>query len=180
MYFEIDVPVYKFPLTLKHVLQVCIRSILKMLRNQESNTQYHRNFVNFVKSYGDVSGMFNAKSTHIVHTNEIIQRFIAKFVIAVENNLKQDSVEPTIDNKMLMIYTNILKPTYVSGYKTKLLHIQFIKEKSREGFIHSEYPSPLYFAIESQVLQSINFQIFDNLIPITLLSLFVVKEMLQL
>lgn len=150
--------------TMKILVQVLIRQLIKSIRHPSDNSvYYHRSFTSSIAKYPNAKVMHDQQTLHKEQTNMIIHRFLQRFIGCVTSNLKLNKISEKTETKQLMIYTNMIKPTFVSGFKSKLLHIEFLKNRTNEnGYIHSNYPQPMFFGVEHKVLQSIHFEILDE------------------
>lgn len=147
--------------TMLQVLNYMIRRILFQLRGSEADRIYHLDFTLRKEHYENDKNIERAMSKHRKLMKKIIHRFILRFVGCVTTNLKNSSENALSPINMIFIYSDFIEPTYVSGFKSRLLHIEFLKEKNAR-VVHSSYPNPVFFKVEKRVISSLSFSLFDE------------------
>lgn len=159
--FKIKLPIpHLYPYSFRTILVSIIKKILHLFRGTDDYALYHRNFVSNLAVYDKYMEMMQHLHKHKQNSNEVIHKFIEAFADAVEFHLNtHDYIEKIQYNRHIMIYTDLIRPTLVSGFRTRLMHMIFIENPSSDMFVQMSYDSPLYFALEKQNLDSVSFQI---------------------
>lgn len=162
MDFNFRLPVYEGePPALRTIFNYMIRRILYMLRMAETNSEYHIGFTSAVQHYASFDEMEKVLTKHRKQINLIVQRFIQRFVAAVQDRLQKDKIGNQQLADSVFVYSDLIQPTYISGLKTRLLHVLFHSGKFLEP-VHVSYDNPLFFSVDKKILNSISFSLRDD------------------
>lgn len=159
--FKVKIPIpTDYPYSFKTILVMMIKKILYIFRGTDDYALFHRNFVTNLLIYDGYNEMMQHLHRHKINTNEVIQKFIEKFVEAIENHWKTHTfIEKVVYDRHIMLYTDLISPTLVSGSRTRMLHMFFIENPSNDTFVQMRYDNPMYFSVEKKSIKSMSFQL---------------------
>lgn len=159
--FKIKLPIpHLYPYSFRTILVAIIKKILFLFRGTDDYALYHRSFLSNLAVYDEYMEMMQHLHKHKANSNEVIHKFIEAFADAVEFYLNtHDYVEKVQYNRHIMLYTDLIQPTFVSGVRTRLMHMLFIENPASDMFVQVSYDSPMYFVVEKKSIESITFQL---------------------
>lgn len=158
------IPVAENGLNMRQILQICIRILLHQLRYSQKETPEHaRMFMDSISIYETLQEMNKLRRIHLDKTNLLIQRFIEKFVKCVQVAVKKTNRQLIKPRKLILIYTDIIKPQIFGPSKSRLLHVMGVHSVGpTPEFIEERIQNIQYCRVDKTRLKNISFKFLDE------------------
>lgn len=159
-HLSIRFPVDQGALTMKMIVQCCIRSLLRNFSNGYlGSSENARMFFYAINAYKDVEEMNKFRRKHHKHGIILVHKFVSKFVDAVQAyRMKLDDEEKELlDARFLFLYTDILRLNICGSIATRLLHVTAYDATFREDYFHEKPMRIDYFPIEKTRFKNVSF-----------------------
>lgn len=154
-------PVDQGALTMKMVIQSCIRSLLQSFSSGfVGSSENARLFFYAIGAYDDIAEMNKFRRKHHKHGSLLVHKFVSKFMNAVQiYRSKLEDVTPLRDSRFLFLYSDISRLNICGSIASRLLYVAPYDATFREDYFHERPIRIEYFPVEKTRFKNISFLI---------------------